>query len=290
MKTTPSSFSSSADGLAIATTTWTPDSTPVGVVQLAHGVAEHSKRYERLGRALTDAGYIVYINDHRGHGQSVGGDVALGSFGSAGWPALVDDLVAFTTSIAERHPDLPLFLVAHSMGSFAAQQVILDRSELYAGVVLTGSTALDLLAQGLAAAGDGPVELTAFNAGFEDRTGYEWLSRDEAEVDAYIADPLSGFDLADDTVPQLFSAAERLADADALGGISKALPILVVSGDKDPVGGHGQLPPVIGQRYQAAGVSDVTVTLYPDARHEVFNETNRDEIISDIIAWLDARR
>ncbi|WP_448255980.1 SDR family oxidoreductase [Microbacterium aurum] len=236
METTTSSFPSAADGLAISTTVWSPDTEPRGVVQLAHGVAEHSKRYERLARALTDAGYIVYINDHRGHGSSIGGDVSLGGFGAAGWPAVVDDLVAYSEAIAKSNLGLPLFLIAHSMGSFAAQQIILDRSDLYSAVVLTGSTALDLLAQGLAAAGDGPVELTAFNTAFENRTGYEWLSRDEAEVDAYVADPLSGFDLADDTVPQLFASADRLADPEALGGIRPDLPILIVSGDRDPVG------------------------------------------------------
>jgi alpha-beta hydrolase superfamily lysophospholipase len=147
---------------------------------------------------------------------------------------------------------------------------------------------LDLLAQGLAAAGDGPVELTAFNAAFENRTGYEWLSRDEAEVDKYVADPLSGFDLADDTVPQLFSAADRLADPAELARIRKGLPILVTSGQADPLSGDGQLVGVLAQRYLGAGIADVTLTVYPEARHEIFNETNRDQITADIIEWIDA--
>lgn len=286
MESTTSSFPSAADGLAIATTTWSPDGPAIGVVQLAHGIAEHSARYERLALALVDAGYIVRISDHRGHGKSLGGDVALGSFGAAGWDALVADLVAYSRAIKAQHPDLPLFLIAHSLGSFATQQALLDDSDAYDAVVLTGSTALDVIVQALSAAGDGPVGLTAFNAAFENRTGYEWLSRDEAEVDKYVDDPLSGFELPDETLPQVFGAAGRLADPVALGGIRKDLPILITSGDRDPVGGDGQLVEVLGQRYREAGIADVTVRLYPEARHEIFNETNRDEITADIVAWL----
>jgi len=290
MKTTTSSFSSGRDGLAIATTSWSPDSDPVGVIQVAHGIAEHSGRYVRLARALVDAGYIVYLSDHRGHGNSLGGDVVLGGFGAAGWDALVDDLVAYARAIRTQHPDLPLFLIAHSLGSFATQQALLDDSDAWDAVVLTGSTALDIIVQGLAAAGDGPVGLTAFNAAFENRTGYEWLSRDEDEVDKYVNDPLSGFDLPDDTLPQVFAVAGRLADPEALAGIRQDLPLLITSGDRDPVGGDGQLVEVLGQRYQGAGITDLTVRLYPEARHEIFNETNRDEITADIVSWLDAHR
>jgi alpha-beta hydrolase superfamily lysophospholipase len=289
MQPISSSFPSPSDSLDIATYSWsTAAEPPRGVIQLAHGVAEHAGRYARLAEALTGAGYVVYANDHRGHGASVGGDVALGAFGAAGWDALVSDIVAFSELIRAENPGLPLFLVAHSMGSFAAQQLILDHSDLYAGLVLTGSTALDLLAQGLAAAGDGPVELTVFNAAFENRTGYEWLTRDEAEVDAYVADPLSGFDLADDTVPQLFTAAARLADPGELDRIRGELPILVASGQDDPLSGNGELVTVLAQRYRDAGVDDVTLTVYPGARHEIFNETNRDQITRDVIDWIAA--
>ena len=190
-------------------------------------------------------------------------------------------------SLREEFPGIPVFLVAHSMGSFAAQTVIVDRSDLYDGVVLSGSTALDVLA-GALSSDEGPVGLEAFNAGFEHRTGYEWLSRDEAEVDAYVADPLSGFDLPDTAVPQLFVGAERLADPAVIGGIRSDLPIFVVSGEADPLAGGGALVELLGQRYREAGLKDVTVTLYPGARHEIFNETNRDAITADVIDWLTA--
>ena len=276
-----STFSSPVDDLELVTYVWDV-ADPRGVVQVAHGLAEHSARYDRFAGALNDAGYTVRASDHRGHGASIAG--TPGDFGAPGFEALIADMAAYGASL---RGELPLFLFAHSMGSFAAQSVILTHSEQYAGVVLSGSTALDLLAAGLAEA-EGPVGLEAFNAGFEHRTGYEWLSRDETEVDRYVADPLCGFDLPDETVPALFGAAGVLADPTALAGIRFDLPLLVVSGSEDPLAGGGQLVEALGQRYRDAGLVDVTVKLYEGARHELLNEINRDEVTSDVVAWLDA--
>ena len=276
-----STFTSPVDDLELATYEWDV-ADPRGVVQVAHGLAEHSARYDRFARALNDAGYSVRATDHRGHGASIAG--TPGDFGAPGFEALIADMAAYGASL---RGDPPLFLFAHSMGSFAAQSVILTHSEQYAGVVLSGSTVLDLLAAGMAEA-EGPVGLEAFNAGFEHRTGYEWLSRDETEVDRYVADPLCGFDLPDETVPALFGAAGTLADPTALAGIRSGLPLLVVSGSEDPLAGGGQLVEVLGQRYRDAGLIDVTVKLYDGARHELLNEINRDEVSSGVVAWLDA--
>jgi alpha-beta hydrolase superfamily lysophospholipase len=278
-----STFTSPVDDLELVSYEWDVDE-PRGVVQVAHGLAEHSARYDRFARALNDAGYSVRATDHRGHGASIAG--TPGDFGVAGFEALIADVAAYGASVRD---DLPLFLFAHSMGSFAAQSVILSHSEQYAGVVLSGSTALDLLAAGMAQAAE-PVGLEAFNAGFEHRTGYEWLSRDEAEVDRYVADPLCGFDLPDETVPALFGAAATLADPAVLARIRPGLPLLVVSGSDDPLAGGGRLVEVLGQRYRDAGLLDVTVKLYDDARHELLNELNRDEVTADVVAWLDAHR
>lgn len=276
-----SGFTSPVDGLELAGYEWDV-ADPRGLVQVAHGLAEHSARYDRFARALNDAGYSVRACDHRGHGASIAG--TPGDFGASGFDALIADVAAYGASL---HADLPLFLFAHSMGSFAAQSVLITHSGQYAGAVLSGSTALDLLAAGMAE-GEGPVGLEAFNAGFEHRTGYEWLSRDEAEVDRYVADPLCGFDLPDATVPALFGPAGMLADPAALATIRSDLPLLVVSGSDDPLAGGGQLVEVLGQRYREAGLVDVTVRLYDGARHEILNEINRDEVTADVVAWLDA--
>ncbi|MEZ5377062.1 MAG: alpha/beta hydrolase [Acidimicrobiales bacterium] len=283
---THSSFVSSADGIEIATYAWTDVAGAArGVVQIAHGLAEHAGRYERFAMALNRAGYLAFGVDHRAHGRT--GQDHLGDFGAAGFDGLIADVAQYGRLLADEHDALPLFLFGHSMGSFASQAVIVDHSTQYSGVVLSGSTVLDVLAAGMAAS-DGPVGLEAFNVGFEHRTGYEWLSRDEAEVDRYVADPWCGFDLPEDTVPMLFAPAARLADATVLAGIRGDLPILIASGSDDPLAGGGQLVELLGQRYRDAGIDDVSVTVYPGARHEILNETNRDEITADIIGWLSA--
>lgn len=279
-----SSFVSTTDGTAVATYAWTDvEGAPRGAVQIAHGLAEHGARYERFASALNRAGFLAFANDHRGHGRT--GRDRLGDFGGAGFDGLIADVVQYGAAIKVDHADIPLFLFGHSMGSFASQSIVIDHSEQYAGVVLSGSTALDVLAAGLAEA-EGPVGLEAFNAGFEQRTGYEWLSRDEAEVDAYVADPWCGFDLPDEMVPSLFGPAARLGDPTVLARVRDDLPLLITSGTDDPLAGGGQLVELLAQRYRDAGVTDVTVTLYPGARHEILNETNRDEVTDDIIGWL----
>lgn len=284
MTLTESSFVSAADGTSISTFAWADVDSPVAAVQLAHGLAEHSARYSRLAEALNAAGYVVFSVDHRGHGRT--GQAHLGDFGAAGFDGVIADIVQFGEWISGEYPDLPLFLIAHSMGSFAAQSVLLERSDLYAGVVLSGSTALDVLAAGLAQA-EGPAGLEAFNVGFEHRTGYEWLSRDEAEVDLYVADPWCGFDTPPETIPMLFARAGDLA---APTTVRADLPMLIASGSDDPLAGGGELVALLAQRYRDAGLSDVRLVVYPQARHEIFNETNRDEITADVIAWLDAHR
>lgn len=278
-----SHFQSPTDGTMLATYRWdTGPGAPQGVVQIAHGLAEHGQRYDRLARALVEAGYQVHAVDHRGHGKSATSRDQLGHFS---FPALIRDVADFGAAIKHESPELPLFLIAHSMGSFAAQEVLLTHAGQYAGVVLSGSSALDMLAENLAQA-EGPAGLEAFNAGFEQRTGYEWLSRDEAEVDQYVADPLCGFDVPEESLAQLFADAARLADPQTLSAIASSLPILIASGDADPVSGGGQWIQPLGQRYRDAGIEDVTVKLYPGARHEIFNETNRDEITADVLDWL----
>ena len=292
MTFTSSTFASPVDGTALATYSWDTlpgGQPPRGVVQLAHGLAEHSARYDRLATALNAAGFLVHSTDHRGHGRSI--VEVPGDFGAAGFEGLIADVAAFGASLASAEPHLPLFLVGHSMGSFAAQSVILSHSAQYHGVVLSGSTAIDVLAAGMAEAAtqaDAPPGLEAFNVGFEHRTGYEWLSRDEAEVDLYVADPLCGFDLPEATVPALFAAGGQLADPAELARIRPDLPILIASGSDDPLAGGGELVQLLGQRYRDAGLADVTVIVYPGARHEICNETNRDEVTADVVGWLTA--
>ncbi len=284
---TAATVPSPADGLLLATYTWDDVPVePVGVVQLVHGLAEHAPRYERFARALVAAGFVVVAADSRGHGASVSAEVPLGSFGAAGAPGFLADVAAVARATAQRHPDLPLFAFAHSLGSMGMQSVLLEEPVRYAGVVLSGSTTLDGLGQVLVGLPADQPGLAAFNAGFEPRTGFEWLSRDPAEVDAYLADPLCGFPTDEAIIGGVLATAERTADP---SGVRADLPVLLVSGDRDPVGGPGGANvTALADRYRAAGVTDVQLSLYPGARHELVNETNRDEVTADVVAWLTA--
>ncbi len=273
------------DGLRIVTFEWPATTGEVrGVVQIAHGLAEHSARYARLAAALNAVGYHVGSTDHRGHGASIAG--TPGDFGAVGFSGLWHDVVQYGGLLRNAHADLPVYLLAHSMGSFAAQELLPEYSTRYDGVILSGSTAIDVMAARMAAGPAG--DLSVFNSAFENRTGYEWLSRDEAEVDAYVADPLCGFTLPAETTPALFADGARLSDPAELARIRSDLPILIISGSDDPLSGGGQLPRLLAQRYTDAGVADVTVVVYPGARHEVFNETNRDEVTTGVVSWLQA--
>jgi len=257
--------------------------TPRGIVQLTHGMGEHLLRYEPLAGALTAAGFVVIGQDHRGHGASAQGE--WGALGEGGWDELVRDIGRVSDAARKDFPDLPLVLLGHSMGSFAAQQYVLDHSDELAGLVLTGTAVLDLLEPALDL--DQPMDLSAFNAPFEHRTGYEWLSRDTAQVDLYVADERCGFGLSDVDGRQMFASARQVADPARLAGLRKDLPVWIAVGEHDPVNGQLALVNPLVQRLQDAGLSDVTLVVYPEARHEVFNETNRDEVVADLLAWLD---
>ncbi|MEO2104794.1 MAG: alpha/beta hydrolase, partial [Actinomycetota bacterium] len=257
-----------------------PEESPRAVVQVQHGLAEHAARYRRFAEALTDAGYLVYAPDARGSGRTAQG--AYGSWGADGWPGWVNDVALLRERISEEHPALPVVLFGHSMGSFATQHYLLDHSGDVDAVVLSGSTEVGWLVPVLDA--DEPADLSAFNEPFEHRTGFEWLSRDEAEVDAYVADPACGWE-----APPLagIGSLAVAADPDRVADVRDDLPMLIVSGDADPLAQGGAIVELLAQRYRDAGLGDVEVRLYPGGRHELLNETNRDEVTADILAFLD---
>jgi alpha-beta hydrolase superfamily lysophospholipase len=256
------------------------------VVQISHGLGEHSARYGRLAAALNAAGFEVYAHDHRGHGQSVRDASELGHFGPDGWNALVDDLVTVGEAIDARGGGAPRVLLGHSMGSFAVQQYLLDHSDEIVAAVLTGTSAIDAIFGSLDP--DTSLDRMPGNEAFEGRTDFDWLSRDADEVDLYIADPACGFSADVDALADMAAAAKRPVEGAVLRSIRPDLPILLMSGSADPLSGAMALVELVAQRYRDAGVRDVTVIGYQDARHEVFNETNRDEVTSDLIAWLGA--
>ena len=218
----------SADGTKITAYRWDPAGGPRAIVQITHGMGEHALRYEHVAQSLTGAGYVVYAQDHRGHGASATpGDP--GNLGAGGWPALVADIGGLSAVARAEHPGIPLVLLSHSMGSFATQQYLLDQSEDTDAVILTGTAAIDLLEPALDL--DQPLDLSLFNAPFAPaRTDYDWLSRDEAMVDAYVADPMCGFGIGTASVKQMFAGARRVAAPAALGTIWPSYAAIRTSG------------------------------------------------------------
>ncbi len=285
------SLISAADGITIACYRWFAPEPAVGIVQIAHGMGEHALRYTAFADYLNRAGFHVYANDHRGHGRTAAKPDQLGDFGAAGWNGLVADMAQLTRHAQVEHRSLPIVLLGHSMGSFAAQQYILDHSELIAGVILSGSASLDRLFVSSAVPADSskPADLTALNRDFEPaRTPFDWLSRDPAEVDKYVADPLCGFGIDAKATISMAAGGARTVDTAEIARIRKTLPIYIFAGDKDPVNHHLEWLRPLGERYRATGVKNLTEKFYPDGRHEMLNEINRAEVMHDTVEWLRA--
>ena len=273
-------------GLTVAGYRWDPAGPPRAIVQITHGMGEHALRYAGLAGALTARGFVVYAQDHRGHGATAKSADELGQIGERGWSDLIGDIGRLGARARQEHPSIPLVLLGHSMGSFAVQQYLLDHSRDVAAAVLTGTAVLDLLEPALNL--DEPLDLAMFNAAFQPaRTDFDWLSRDEAQVDKYVSDPRCGFGIDTGSARAMFAGARQLADPDRVGAMRSDLPVYIAVGEMDPVGGQLVLVKALLDRYAAAGLTDLTLRIYPQARHEVFNETNRDEVIDDLLAWLD---
>ena len=268
--------------IAIACYRWPAEGKAIGVVQISHGMGEHSLRYADLAEYLNRAGFHVYANDHRGHGRTAKSQDALGDFGVGGWDALVEDMARLTRIARKREGNLPVVLLGHSMGSFATQAYLLNHSELIAAAILSGSAAVDKLQ--LSSSGD--ADLTAINREFEPaRTPFDWLSRDPAQVDKYIADPLCGFGVIARSMATMAAASIRIIDPAQLVSIRKDLPIWIMAGDKDPINHNLEWLRPVAERYRAVGIKEVTEKYYRDGRHEMFNETNRAEVYRDLVEW-----
>jgi alpha-beta hydrolase superfamily lysophospholipase len=276
-----------------------------GVIHISHGMAEHSARYTATAHALNKKGFLVYAHDHRGHGHSASG--ILGHYAdSNGWKKVVGDFSTVQKHIITAHPELPKFLLGHSMGSFITMAYLRQPVSHLNGVIISGSNfdhpakykalkpviRAEVMRQG--ATGRSPIleflTFGSFNKPFDPpRTKFDWLSKDASEVDKYVNDPLSGFfctnKLWEDLVQGLISISTK-ASFDA---IEHKLPIYFFAGDHDPVGQYGKGVAMLAQRFIASAHQDVSLKLYPGGRHEMLNETNASEVINDIVAWLKHR-
>ena len=273
------------DGQALAGYIWARAAKPRAVLVVSHGMGEHARRYRPALAKLIDSGIAIYALDQRGHGETIAlSGLEPGDYGPGGFAAVVEDLAALVERARQDHPGTPVGLLGHSMGSVSGQAFLLDHADKLDAAVLVGTTAVDLLAAAMAQATDA---MAGLNSPFEPaRTPCDWLSRDEAQVDAYIADPFCGFSLVPTSMIDLLSQAGRLADPAQLSRIPPTLPLYILVGDCDVLTTHfGALQPLV-DRYVAAGLTPV-VAQYPGGRHEILNEINRDEVVDDLLVWLD---
>jgi alpha-beta hydrolase superfamily lysophospholipase len=232
-------------------------------------------------------GFVVYGNDHRGHGLTAKPSGNFGDFGAGGFDQLVEDMVSLRIIAKKEHPGKPYILLGHSMGSFAAQQFILDHSHSIDALVLSGSGTLDGLARFAQSvpAGEDPMKL--MNAAFEPaRTPSDWLSRDNAEVDTFINDPLCFPSLKGSSMESFLEAFPRLADPREIRKVRTDLPIYIFAGSDDPVGQKLEGVRTLIDRYRSAGMTSIAHDFYPGGRHEMLHELNRREVFTNLLVWI----
>ena len=273
-----------------------------GVIQINHGLAEHAARYGRFAEAMSARGFHVYAHDHRGHGATRAPDAPAGIFGKDGVNQVIADVAAVHDRIARDHPDLPVIVFGHSMGGLIALNFVLRHPgraaaaaiwnvNLTAGLV--GRVALALLAwERLRLGSDVPsralpaLTFQAWARRIPDRrTEFDWLSRDPAEVDKYVADPLCGWNASVSMWTDVFRFIMAGADDRTFRDVPRGLPFNLVGGENDPASDGGRAVRKLGQRLVRMGFSDVTTRIYAETRHESLNELNRDAITEEFAAW-----
>jgi len=295
----------SGDGVKLFVRQWRPDGTAKGVLHIAHGLGEHGGRYERCVRALNTRGYAVFANDHRGHGSTALTLDGLGYFAdSDGWNRVVEDLRLLIKAERKEYPGLPIMLLGHSMGSFMAQDFLMRHPSLIAGCILSGSNGKDILRVSALKAlafierlrlgkrgRSRLMHLLALNIANKEfrptRTLFDWLSRDTAEVDRFLADPTCGFVGTTQLWFDLLQGASAPGKTENLNRIPKDMPIYIFAGCRDPVGHNCKRLERLISVYRRAGLSNVSFKFYPEGRHEMLNEINRDEVTADLIDWLE---
>lgn len=294
-------------GAALALRFMLPTAKAKAVVQIHHGMGEHSARYGRFAQVLAAAGYAVYAQDLRGHGATTAPDAPLGVLAAQdGFDALAADALAVNDHIRAQHPGLPVVVFGHSMGSILSLYFAMkypDRMDALAcwnsgvdGGVLVAISGLILGTERLFRGANAPSKIAmaltfdTWNKAFKpNRTAFDWLSRDAGEVDAYVADPLCGFAVSTGLWLDLLAAVKFGGDDRNLMRLPKALPVHLLGGGDDPCSDKGRAMERLGGRMVAGGMHDVTTVVLPNTRHESLNEINRDETTQAFLIWLSAR-
>ncbi len=288
----------SSDGVhQVHAVLWLPEEQPKAVVQLVHGICEYALCYDDFARFLTRHGFAVVGHDHLGHGLTAKGPEEYGYF--TDWWDLVHDVRGVQLKIKETYPQQTYFLLGHSMGSFVVRTFLIDYPGAVDGCILSGTgqeSAFNVAAGKLLTGLSDPhkvnklfyeLSLGAYNRKFAPaRTAVDWISRDEKVVDAYLADPLRNFQTTAGMNHAMMAGLRYVARKKNLARMDKDTPIYFFAGDADPVGAMGKGVRKVAGWFREAGVKDVTVKLYPGGRHEMLNETNREEVFQDTLAWI----
>lgn len=283
-----------------------PQGRPRAVIQIAHGMAEYYARYYPLAEALAKAGFVTAGYDHLGHGPDTQRE-RLGYFADEkGWQKVLDDMHTAHELLAKRYPGCPMILLGHSMGSFLSREYLLQHGDGLDALVLSGTgwmapplvNAMVFLSSAVCAFGGKKkpslflhkIAFAANNKPFRpNRTSFDWGTGDPEQVDLYVNDPLCGFMFTAGAMRDLAGGLKRLTRLERLQGIrNKQLPILFISGELDPVGGKkAEGPKTVAAQYRQAGLRNITMQLYPQGRHEMFNEVNREEVRANLIRWIE---
>ncbi len=296
-------FRSTNNAVDVRAVKYIPDEKPIAILQIAHGMVEFIDRYDGFAEYLCSKGFLVTGNDHIGHGGSVNSEEDWGYFGEDGNRHLLDDMHELTKIIKKEYPELPFFLLGHSMGSFYARQYLGEYGNELRGAIImgTGFEPLFKVKSGMAlcktiAAFKGwrhrsdlvnNIAFGSYGKKFEPlRTRADWLSKDEAIVDWYVNEPRCSFKFTLNGYYEMFKGIARLHDKALLANVPKDLPILVVSGEDDPVGSFGKEVEATVKSLKDAGVKNVEMKLYPGDRHEILNETDKEVVYVDLYQWL----
>lgn len=295
-------YFSSVSGIAdIYYRSWTPENEPKAIVQIAHGMCEHSGIYGWICNKLCDAGYVVYMNDHLGHGKSVSDDSKLGYFGDGeGWLDVIKDFRHITEQAKSEHPGLPVIVIGHSMGSF----IVRAYSEMYkdiAGAVYLGTMGsqpadLAIMIANITAKLHGKmyrspiieaISFGTYNSRFEKRTAFDWLAKNQDFVDLYVADKYCGFRFTAYGYRDLFRLIKYISDEKWYRSLPANLPILMLAGDMDPVGNFGKGVMKVYEKLKSTGHTNVTCKLFKGDRHVILEEADKEEVAADIIAFIE---
>lgn len=281
---------------------WEPEGKPKAVLQIVHGIAEYAARYEEFATVMAQQGFLVVAEDHMGHGDSIG-DGDVGYF-EGGWFKAVADTHRLLSYTKMEFPDIPYVMLGHSMGSFLLRTllirypkcgidaaIICGTAWMHRGVINSGLAAAKLACKGSGA--EKPNKMInnmmfgSYNRKVEHkRTDYDWLTRDSAVVDAYIADPLCGFTITAGLARDMLTGMRYNQEPENLEKMRKDLPVLFIAGGDDPVGNYGEGVTKTYKEFFKAGMEKVDMRLYPLCRHELLNEINKTEVYDNILSWL----